>query len=42
MCLNISVHYNYIIKLIVTSVPDDYPLVLGCGEHVSSLRVFVA
>ena len=24
------------------SVPDDYPLVLGCEEHVSSLGVFVA
>ena len=24
------------------SVPDDYPLVLGCEEHVSSLDVFVA
>ena len=25
-----------------SSVPDDYPLVLGCEEHVSSLGVFVA
>ena len=24
------------------SVPDDYPLVLGCEEHVSSLGIFVA
>ena len=24
------------------SVPDDYPLVLGCEEHVSSSCVFVA
>ena len=24
------------------SVPDDYPLVLACGEHVSSLGIFVA
>ena len=25
-----------------SSVPDDYPPVLGCEEHVSSLGVFVA
>ena len=25
-----------------SSVPDDYSLVLGCEEHVSSLGVFVA
>ena len=25
-----------------SSVPDDYPLVLGCEEHVPSLGVFVA
>ena len=25
-----------------SSVPDDYPLVLGCEEHVSSLGVIVA
>ena len=24
------------------SVPDYYPLVLGCEEHVSSLGIFVA
>ena len=27
---------------ITLSVPDDYPLVLGCEEHVSSLGIFVA
>ena len=25
-----------------SSVPDDFPLVLGCEEHLSSLGVFVA
>ena len=24
------------------SVPDNYPLVLGCEDHVSSLGIFVA
>ena len=31
--------YNGFLSFVV---PDDYPLVLGCEEHVSSLLVFVA
>ena len=37
-----SILFPFIKLFGYSSVPDDYPLVLGCEEHVSSLGVFVA